>query len=243
MDAVLDRITRVEKNVSFAEKEDKLIWRGTPFFNPLGYPKLRQSLLAATKGKAWADVEGLNKTNVLDMEDFCRYKYVMYTEGVTYSGRLPYHQACESVLITAPLSWLTTSAGLMRPIWAEDLMGKPGKRVVVDGVLPTVSAFEDANAIYVEPDFSNLERLIGFLYTHPNVAQRIARNSRRKVFGGGYLSLAAETCYWRELIRAWSKVAVVNKDDWKDLEGVRYETWLLREVSTSRGGTRGKMNE
>jgi hypothetical protein len=242
MDTVIDRITRVENNTPFAEKTDKLVWRGTPFFNPLGYPHLRQSLIAATRDKSWADVEALDAAHVLNMEEFCKYKYIMYTEGVTYSGRLPYHQVCESVLITAPLSWVTTSAGLMRPIWAEDLMRKAEKRILVDGILPTVSAFEDANAIYVEPDFSNLERLIEFLRTRPDIAQRIARNQRRMVFEGGYLSLAAETCYWRGLIHAWGKVAVVHEDDWRNLDGQRYETWLLNETSAPRGGIRGRMN-
>jgi hypothetical protein len=55
------------------------------------------------------------------------------------------------------------------------------------------------------------------------------------------LSIAAETCYWRALIRAWSESAVVNERDWVGMEGERYETWLLKEVSTPREGTRAKV--
>lgn len=241
MDERLARIDAIEEEVgSWDDKEDKAMWRGTPWFNPIGYPHLRKDLIAKTKGKNWADVAALNASNALKIEDFCRYKYVVYTEGVTYSGRLPYHQACESVLISAPLTWVTTSAVLMRPIWAEELMGEGTKIRVVEGTLPTVSRYEDANAIYVDPGFSNLEKLIGFLRAHPHAASRIARNQRVGVVKGDYLSLAAETCYWRALFHGWHSVATVNEDDWRGLEGERYETWLLKEVSAIRGEPRGR---
>jgi hypothetical protein len=241
MDETLTRIASVEEEVgSWDYKEDKLVWRGTPWFNPLGHPNLRKDLLAKTKGMEWADVAALDASNALKIEDFCRYKYVVYTEGVTYSGRLPYHQACENVLITAPLTWVTTSAVLMRPIWAEDFLSEGAKRRAGDGALPTAKRYEDANAIYVNSDFANLEKLIVFLRTHPHVARRIARNQRDDLAKGEYLSLAAETCYWRALIRGWHSVATVDEDDWRGLEGERYETWLLKEVSMTRGDPRGR---
>ncbi|KAF1844529.1 uncharacterized protein K460DRAFT_376193 [Cucurbitaria berberidis CBS 394.84] len=232
MDDVLDRIEGVEEELVGSEKVDKAIWRGTPWFNPIGYPNLRKDLLKATKGKEWADVEALstigNATNSLNIESFCRYKYVIYTEGVTYSGRLPFHQACGSVLITAPLTWITTSALLLRPIEANDLMSSGEDRLRRPGVrrsasstsgpqamLSPVSTWQDANAIYVHPDFSNLEAVVQLLRSHPEVTQRIAQNQRESVFQRGYLSLAAETCYWRALIRAWATVAEVDKEDWE----------------------------
>jgi hypothetical protein len=247
LDTILRRITEVESEVSWEEKQDKVVWRGTIWFNPLGYPDLRKHLVAATQGEErekWADVAALNATNALKIEDFCRYKYVVYTEGVSYSGRLPYHQACESVVIMAPLTWVTTSAMLIRPIWAGDLMGVDhDKRIWVDGAIPTVTSYKEANAIYVDPNFSNLESLVEFLREHPNVARQIARNQRVVVVGGGYLSLAAETCYWRALIEGWSRAAIVDETEWGDLEGERYETWLLKEISSSKGGTRGKNDD
>jgi hypothetical protein len=115
--------------------------------------------------------------------------------------------------------------------------GRRGKEV--KGALPTVSSYEDANAIYVDPDFSNLEGVVKFLDKHPEISKRIARNQRNLMVGGGYLSLAAETCYWRALIRGWGEVAVVT-EEWGSDIGERYETWLLNEVSRARGGTRGK---
>ncbi|KAH7393062.1 glycosyl transferase family 90-domain-containing protein [Pyrenochaeta sp. MPI-SDFR-AT-0127] len=259
IDDVLSRIDHVERDVKWEKKVDKAVWRGTPWFNPIGHPNLRKDLLKATKQKDWADVEALstvsNATNSINIEDFCRFRYVVYTEGVTYSGRLPYHQACGSVLITAPVTWLTTSGLLLRPIAAEELVRgfeQPVKKHVaipkrtvlpLAGALPTVEKWQDANAIYVKPDFSDLEDVVRFLRSWPEVARRIAQNQRDTVVGGGYLSLAAETCYWRALIRGWAAAAKVDGHEWSEQVGKRYETWLLEEVSNMRDGTRGRVEK
>lgn len=248
-DDVLQRIEQVEQTTPWERKLDKAVWRGTPWFNSVGRPSLRQDLLKATRGKQWADVEALGKNsssgegNALAIEDFCAYKYVVYTEGVTYSGRLPYHQACESVLITPPLMYLTHTAWALRPIAAGDLLIALNSTYVrhsvraAEGVpqplLTTVSDWREANAVYVSPDFSNLENVVMLLRARPDVARQIARNQREAVVGGGYLGAAAETCYWRSLMTTWA--GSVDAGDGWDVEGERYETWLLRQVA---GGKR-----
>lgn len=100
-----------------------------------------------------------------------------------------------------------------------------------------------ANAVYVAADFGDLEDVILYLQSRPDVAERIAGNMRRGVVEeGGYLSGQAEVCYWRALVRAWSGNAVVEQGEWSDMLGERFETWLLREVSRDRGGGgRGKV--
>ncbi|KAF2243396.1 hypothetical protein BU26DRAFT_437108 [Trematosphaeria pertusa] len=259
MDDILNRIESVEKELAWDKKNDKAVWRGTPWFNPLGHPTLRQDLLKAARGKEWADVAGFNMsngmeaTNILQIEDFCRYKYVVYTEGVTYSGRLPYHQACGSVLLTPPLTYLTHTAWLMRPIHADYLLAlfdqankthespafnSPRYRPP-PALLPSVKGWREANAIYVDPKFSNLESVILFLRSHPDVAKRIAQNQRDAVVMAGYLSTAAETCYWRGLIRGWASVAKVD-NGWGEELGERFETWILRQVTERRDMVRGK---
>ncbi|KAJ4289679.1 hypothetical protein N0V90_011008 [Kalmusia sp. IMI 367209] len=252
-DDVLARINHVEGSTSWEKKTDKVVWRGTPWFNPLGHPTLRQDLLKAARRMDWADVEALNKSsdndNALTIEDFCRYKYIVYTEGVTYSGRLPYHQACESVLITPPLTYLTHTAWVMRPILANDLLNafdraRPLPKLRVDDsppqpLLPTVRDWRAANAIYISPKFSDLEEVVMFLRGHPEVARRIARNQREAAVKAGYLSGAAETCYWRALVRTWASSTVAS-NNWAGEEGERFETWMLRQVTEPRGGAHGR---
>lgn len=77
---VLQRITQVEVETPWAKKIPRAVWRGTTHFNPLGNPRLRPNLLAAARGKPWADVESLSSEQPLRIEDFCKYKYIIYTE-------------------------------------------------------------------------------------------------------------------------------------------------------------------
>ncbi|KAF2660233.1 hypothetical protein K491DRAFT_712006 [Lophiostoma macrostomum CBS 122681] len=274
---VMERIDAVEQEIgSWANKTDKAVWRGTPWFNPISQPRLRQDLIHHTKGKEWADVKPLQPEpqHKIEIEDFCRYKYLLYTEGVTYSGRLPYHQACRSVLVTPRLTHLTSSTSVVKGIDADVLMvafGGKENRASSPSVSPNVNAqhipllrpvsdYRDANAMYVDPSFSNLETVIVFLRKHPDIAERIAQNQRHVAVEQGYLSPAAETCYWRALMRGWASVAVVKTErdsetdrrpenlgagrkgeggeyrgEWGDELGERFESWILQEVT---GGAR-----
>lgn len=119
----------------------------------------------------------------------------------------------------------------MRPIWADDLMGDRVTGMRGKALLPTVESYVSANAIYVDPEFADVERLVDWLREHSEIAQRIAQNQRETVVGGGYLSIAAETCYWRALLQGWSKTALVDEQEWRHMEVQRYETWLLKEVT------------
>ncbi|KAF2006131.1 hypothetical protein P154DRAFT_481817 [Amniculicola lignicola CBS 123094] len=244
MEEVLDRIRSVEDSTPWEKKSNKVVWRGTPWFNPLGYQHLRQDLLKATKEQPWADVQALNKDaggNLLSIEDFCKHKYVIYTEGVTYSGRLPYHQACKSVLITAPLTHLTHTAWWMRPITAKTLMASGAQKHTDEAnanqtmhshfkpLLPTVLDWKQANAIYVDPSFTDLGSVISFLEQNPHIAKTISRNQREVLVMRGYLSPGAESCYWRALIRAWAGQAIIS-DEWGEDVGIRFEEWITREI-------------
>ena len=48
------------------------------------------------------------------------------------------------------------------------------------------------------------------------------------IAGKGYLSPAAETCYWRALVNGWSKIARTEGDErWDEGEEIRWETFSL----------------
>lgn len=90
-----------------------------------------------------------------------------------------------------------------------------------------------ANIIFVRPDWSDLEATILYLRQNPEIAKGIAQNQRELMVNGGYLSEAAEACYWRSLIRAWSKMVRTSESKgekgraWG--EGTRWETYSLIE--------------
>lgn len=48
------------------------------------------------------------------------------------------------------------------------------------------------------------------------------------ITGKGYLSEAAEACYWRALINGWSKVArTEGNEKWDEANEIRWETFSL----------------
>lgn len=230
---------------SFANKIPKAVWRGTTWFNSVHNPRLRANLIGATKDKPWADVEALKwdtvstdtkngertASNSLMIEDFCKYKYVLYTEGVTYSGRFQFLQMCESVLITPAISWMQHATHLVRPVFSNALKGMEGgwtASEMVKRAWPESWDVEEANAVFVKPDWSDLEDVIHWLEEHPREAEGIARRQRETFVDGGYFSPAAEMCYWRALIRGWSEVARWDAEELQALgEGQTYEAFVL----------------
>lgn len=81
-DQVVEQIQRSE--VPWAEKLPQLVWRGKPSFAP----KLRRALLEAARGKPWGDVKQVDwygRTNILRMEDHCKYMFIAHVEGMSTS--------------------------------------------------------------------------------------------------------------------------------------------------------------
>ena len=196
------------------DKIPKAVWRGVKWTNEA----VRGSLLDVTAGKDWADVQEVdwkNKTNVMRMDDLCRYMFLVHTEGRSWSGRLKFLLNCDSVPIVHDLDWTAEFYHLLIP----------------DG--------PDQNYIPVDKDFSNLEERVKYFLEHPNQAQRIADNAVA-TFRSRYTSPAAEACYWRRMIRGWNEVAfkpnafekatveiageTVEEDK---LRGITYEEWLI----------------
>jgi len=218
------------------------VWRGTAWYNSVHSPRLRQNLIAATKGKAWADVAALdwhgqtdNATNALPVEGFCRYRYVVHTEGIAYSGRFQFLQLCASVVITPPIQWLQHTTHLVRPLFSSEIPGlrekKGGVPAPWDKVArrswPVSYTADEANIVFVAPDWSDLEDTVLWLEAHPRAAQGIASRQRDLFAGGGYFSPAAEACYWRALVRGWHKVARYDEKEWGGRDGIPYETFVL----------------
>jgi hypothetical protein len=230
-------------------KIPRAVWRGTIWFNSVHSPRMRQNLVAAAKGKPWADVEALewkgssinsggdakggkNASNALPVEEFCRYKYVVHTEGIAYSGRFQFLQMCASVVLTPPILWMQHVTHLARPVFSGDLLEKGGKEgwrpaERVQRAWPVRYEPEEANIVFVEPDWSDLGDTVAWLEANPEVAEGIARRQRELFVGGGYFSPAAETCYWRALVRGWAKTALTEGEGWEDTEGTTFETFSL----------------
>ncbi|OTA85780.1 hypothetical protein M434DRAFT_82477 [Hypoxylon sp. CO27-5] len=246
-------VSTLESRLSWDSKSPLAVWRGTTWFNNPRAGRLRQDLVAATLRKPWADIQPLhgNGSNALAIEDFCRHRYVVHTEGVTYSGRFQYHQLCSSVVLTPPIAWMQHVTHLVKPLFSSSLDGvartPPGTTSRADQLAaaatttypaPWVRAAwprsydpgKEANMVFVAPDWSDLEATVGWLERHPRVAEGIARRQRELFDGGGYFSPAAEMCYWRAVIRGWSSVVRTEGQGFEELEEIPWEEFSLKEI-------------
>ncbi|KAF2643144.1 hypothetical protein P280DRAFT_488270 [Massarina eburnea CBS 473.64] len=220
-DEVLAEATQRESIEPWDQKQEKLVWRGKVTMAP----KLRRALIDAAKGKPWSDV-GQVKWNDPDFKeqfkgpiDQCNYMFIAHAEdlpadalpGRSYSGALKYRQLCRSVIVIHKLQWMQNYHYLL------------------------LSSGPDQNYVEVERDFSNLASAMDDLLAHPEKAKRIADNSV-KAFRERYLTPAAEACYWRALVKAYSEVAfepllysgveVGDGKARKERRGTRFETFM-----------------
>jgi hypothetical protein len=212
------RIFAKEEGLPFSDKKKQLLWRGSVSANP----EIRKALLDTVGGKSWANVKEISwadsrfqpnsKSNpsdneVLPIEDHCTYAFLVHTEGRSFSGRGKYLLNCKSVFITHKLTWLEAHHSAL------------------------VSSGPDANYVEVDRDWSDLERKVEFLLDNPQSAERIAENSV-KTLRDRYLTPAAESCYWRALVRKYGEVSqfapILEKGrTGEKTRGSRFESWVL----------------
>ena len=220
-DQVVERIERLD--IPWSEKKRQLVWRGKPSFAP----KLRRALLDASRDKPWGDVKQVDwrdKTNMIKMEDHCKYMFIAHVEGKntpffrleplligtgrSYSASLKYRQACNSVIVAHKLQYIQHHHYLLSP------------------------SGPNQNYIEVERDFSDLSDKLEPLLTDPDSAERIANNNV-KTFRERYLTKAAEACYWRSLFdrygRVWNSTVPMWSEEYQRERGLRYESFALLE--------------
>ncbi|KAF2674938.1 DUF821 domain-containing protein [Microthyrium microscopicum] len=189
-----------ENEPSWQHKFPKAVWRGAIATN-----ELREELLKKSKNKPWADIKSItwdDKANLkkigLTIPQHCNYKFVVHTEGHSYSGRGKYLLNCQSVSIVHTPMWLEPHTHLF------------------------ISEGPNQNIVAVDRNFTNLDSAMKDLLTSPRKAQRIARNSVQ-TFRDRYLTPAAQACYWRRLFYVWSQISFEPKlfHDVKDQNGQR----------------------
>ncbi|KAL4758506.1 DUF821 domain protein [Aspergillus foveolatus] len=212
------RIFAMEEGLAFSDKKKQLLWRGSVSANP----EIRKALLDTARGKSWANVKEISWTDshfqphsksspfdndVLPIEDHCTYAFLAHTEGRSFSGRGKYLLNCKSVFITHKLTWLEAHHSAL------------------------VSSGPDANYVEVERDWSDLERKVEFLLDNPQTVERIAENCV-KTLRDRYLTPAAESCYWRALVRKYGEVSrfapiLEEGRTGEKNRGSRFESWVL----------------
>ncbi|KAH8883764.1 hypothetical protein GQ53DRAFT_798175 [Thozetella sp. PMI_491] len=213
-EAIRRKIYDLEKELSWADKINKAIWRGKADANPV-----RQELIDVAKDKPWSDIQNFNVVQMLaddthapdrkTLPEFCQYRFPVHTEGYTYSGRLKYLQQCRSVVVTHPLQWEEFHTHLLR------------------------SSGPERNFIQTAPSWEDLDQRMTEMMNSPDEAERIANRSYN-VFAKRYLTPAAISCYIRRLIDRYAslqdfEVALYekNKHGKLELRGVPFSSFVI----------------
>ncbi|CAI7594111.1 unnamed protein product [Penicillium bialowiezense] len=198
--------------LQFQDKKKQLVWRGSLATNP----PVRSKLLKSALGRSWASVRVIDwddetdiRYNLLPIEDHCRYMFLAHTEGRSFSGRGKYLLNCRSVMISHALEWREAHHAAL------------------------ISSGPDANYVEVDREWNDLSRKIDYLIDNPQIAERIANNAVR-TFRDRYLTPAAESCYWRQLIRQYAAACdfepvlfSTGRDGKTRARAVPYDTWIL----------------
>ncbi|KAK8114186.1 hypothetical protein PG999_006255 [Apiospora kogelbergensis] len=219
--------------LAWRDKDPRAVWRGTAHFNNVRAGRMRQELLLTGAGKPWSDIAalqwtdgGANASNALPIEEFCRYRYVVHTEGITYSGRFQFHQLCASVILTPPLAWMQHLTHLVRPVFSYDL---PSLALTDDNTPPS-SADSPARLLT-----TTIERTLRPPKTYSNGVHE-------------KLSLALYPAPW--VRQAWPRSYLSHDEqgpnmvfvapDWSDLESV--VAWLEAHPRVAEGIARRQRN-
>ncbi|GJC79491.1 hypothetical protein ColLi_02329 [Colletotrichum liriopes] len=141
------------------------------------------------------------------------------------------------------MEWMQHTTHLVKPVYSTTLLGQ-NSETNTDSVTtkspsgyPSLRAREtwpatvgpgEANTVFVNPDWSDLEATINWLEDHAEVARGIARRQRDLFFERGYTSPAAEVCYWRALVRGWSQVVRIDDTIRENSESTSFEEFVTK---------------
>ncbi|KAI5370822.1 Putative glycosyl transferase CAP10 domain-containing protein [Septoria linicola] len=129
------------------QKIPQVVWRGAVGTNEA----VRQPLLDVTAGKSWANVTSIDWFNpdstIMAMENFCKFRYTVNTEGRSWSARMTHLINCDSLLFVHDVEWIAHYYHLLDT---------------------------GTNCVHVNRTFENLEEQVDYFNKNLDQAQRIA---------------------------------------------------------------------
>ena len=200
--------------IPWAQKGDKILWRGLAN----GYPP-RVDLLSRTDprkvagAESWADVKQTSFHDVgeefhplIPMHEHCRHKFLVQTEGNSYSGRGKFLWSCRSVTVAHPLEWTQH----FHPALNSNPQSRQQNYIELPGPLfaqlaETTRTLQETALIPSTHDLSTTNSTALGL----NPPQRIAENAVESL-RHRYLTPAATNCYLRAALKAYASVLKVD---------------------------------
>ncbi|UZJ51486.1 hypothetical protein CBS101457_000806 [Exobasidium rhododendri] len=225
---IRERTAKVENEVGWEGKVNKLFWRGSMRVGTAD----REALMGSAKGYDWSDVLGIDwsspESHPVAMEDHCKWKFHGFPEGNTYSGRLRYLQNCRVVIVTHQPRYLQHWTHLYNADWSS-----PDQNIVY--VPPAIGEPTEDKGILVhdgdgreigrDRTWERLPETMDRLLKNDKLAKKIADN-QWAFFRERYITPASAICYWRKALVGFSKVQLYDVD----LSGTEtsYESFMLK---------------
>lgn len=206
---------KVNQKWPWKTKKDKLFWRGDP---NTGSP-FRQSLLQqnnSADADQWSDIQrtsfwesGFSK--IILPEDHCEHKYLLHSEGNSYSGRSKYILGCSSAVVMHRLEWTQHFHPAL--IGATD----HADRNIIEMSGPL---FEGLGSKIKELQAQDRRSLKSWVSSAPpsSEAATVAANAHRTLTQR-YLSPAATACYIRAALHSYS--TAMDRASWNKGRGPR----------------------
>ena len=200
------------------QKANRVLWRGLAN----GYAP-RVDLLSRTDpnkvqgADKWADVKqtsfhdvGADFHPIIPMHEHCRHKFLIQTEGNSYSGRGKFLWSCRSVTVAHPMEWTQHFHPALNSnpkSREQNMVELPGP--LFAGLEQTTLQLQNSAHIPATQDLPSNMSTSGALKLNP--PQRIADNAV-ETLRHRYLTPAATMCYLRAAIKAYA--GVLKKDTW-----------------------------
>ncbi|KXZ43697.1 hypothetical protein GPECTOR_82g231 [Gonium pectorale] len=189
---LLQKVAQLGRELPFSQRDRRMIWRGSPLA-PVRNELLKRfgrrgdvADVAMIRGfkEFWPALRrnpDLNiSTMITPLEDFCRYRYIIYTEGKSYSGRLKAHLICGSVILTHPTRWEFFESEVLQ---------------------------EGRNFVTVDPKWDTLEEAYRKLEADPALAEGIAsENAKMREL----LDADGVSCFILESLKCFKDVMKYN---------------------------------
>lgn len=173
----------LQPEADWSRRQDTLFWRGGRVAN-----NARTQAVNTLQGKPGVDVAFMEWHNTsitggngapgcVGLHDHCKYRYLAFLNGNTYSSRFKYQLLCGSCVFASAQDWIE---------WWTHLF----------------AAEEDY--IQVNPDWSDSPQRLAQVRARPDGGRKVAESGRRKALE--VLSEDAVDCYWFRLIREAAKI-------------------------------------
>ncbi|PWN45281.1 hypothetical protein IE81DRAFT_286031, partial [Ceraceosorus guamensis] len=231
--------SQVESKWPWERKMDRAFWRGFANWYPTRRDLLaRTNITAKPDREVWADVKqtsfhdavGGDFVPIVAPADHCQQKYLIHTEGNSYSGRSKFLLSCRSVVIAHPLEWTQHFHPALDPNSTspdQNFIQLPGPHF--EGLEQTMAELweSDGKPVSWDPKDERRQRTL-----QDNSARTIADNQYR-VMAGRYLTPAATMCYTRSALRAYAFSQ--NLQSWGTAEGPQIRKGSGIVPGTSKG--------